>query len=161
MRNWARDWELCQKATSGPWKWSKWSSKDEGYTGMVYYENGHEVSLMGVGSECDDDYDIYIKESDARFIAEAREALPYWLRRYKELHAKWFADVEEKIRLRYTNQQLHEELVRLKDIILKFARYADDHKTVLICPEETLECSSLCSICWQAALDGRKEDKEV
>ena len=34
MRNWARDWELCKKATPGPW---------------------------------------------AEFIAEAREALPYWL----------------------------------------------------------------------------------
>ena len=58
------------------------------------------------------------------------------------------------------NLKVHEELARLKDIILKFARYADDHKVVLVCPEEASECNSLCSACWQAALDGRKEVKQ-
>ena len=152
-RNWQKDWELCEKATSGPWKADR-----EGTHFVEYYitvNKGFKERVLFSG-----DNELDTTWEDTVFVAEAREALPYWLRRYKELHAKWFADVEEKIRLRYTNQQLQEELVRLKGIILQFARYADDHKVVLVCPEEASECNSLCSACWQAALDGRKEGEE-
>ena len=146
-RDWQKDCELCQRATPGPWKALK------GRT-FVHLKLGERRIIEAPYTDMAQD------DIDFSFIAESREALPYWLRRYKELHAKWIADTEEKIRLRYTNQQLQEELVRLKDIILKFARYADDHKVVLVCPEEASECNSLCSACWQAALDGRKEDKQ-
>ena len=149
-RDWQKDWETCERATSGKWEMVSANCPEGPYMIRMPYPKGG--TWYGVRM-------IAWKE-DAEFIAESREALPYWLRRYKELHAKWIADTEEKIRLRYTNQQLQEELVRLKDIILQFARYADDHKTVLICPEETPECNSLCSACWQAALDGRKEVKQ-
>lgn len=81
-RDWRKDWELIMQASPGPWKWS---IMDGDYTGMFYFEDGkHEVSLMGV----DNKYNIYIEESDARFIAEAREALPYWLERVRELEAE-------------------------------------------------------------------------
>jgi len=146
-RDWQKDCELCQRATPGPWKALK------GRT-FVHLKLGERRIIEAPYTDMAQD------DIDFSFIAESREALPYWLRRYKELHAKWIADTEEKIRLRYTNQQLQEELVRLKDIILKFARYADDHKVVLVCPEEASECNSLCSACWQAALDGRKEVKQ-
>jgi len=146
-RDWQKDCELCQRATPGPWKALK------GRT-FVHLKLGERRIIEAPYTDMAQD------DIDFSFIAESREALPYWLRRYKELHAKWIADTEEKIRLRYTNQQLQEELVRLKDIILQFARYADDHKVVLVCPEEASECNSLCSACWQAALDGRKEVKQ-
>ena len=171
-RDWQKDWDLCQRATPGPWRFEVYYIKPNDFLrndrpivswwGVVAgTHDAGDFEVIVANESCVDIYELDEQEvANMHFIAEAREALPYWLRRYKELHAKWFADVEEKIRLRYTNQQLQEELVRLKGIILQFARYADDHKVVLVCPEEASECNSLCSACWQAALDGRKEGEE-
>lgn len=74
-RDWAKDWEICERATPGPWK----------------HEDRFYIRVPGVlQSLAVLNWD---EERNGRFIAEAREALPYWLQRVKEL--------EEVLRLAY------------------------------------------------------------
>ncbi len=90
MRDWQRDRELAMRATPGPWE-------------MVKYPAGERPTSLGLNSVaicgCYDDsdegycmaevmyhsYDCASAVDDAKFIAEAREALPYWLQRVREL----------------------------------------------------------------------------
>lgn len=60
-RDWQKDWELCMKATPGPWKAEVFAQR------VMPYICEHVIGV------------------NARFIAEAREALPYWLQRVREL----------------------------------------------------------------------------
>ena len=125
-RDWLRDWELVAHADPGPWRFEiDYFEPDEfigndkaivSWWGVVAdTHDAGDFKIIVANQPCLDLYELDEQEvANMHFIAEAREALPYWLQRYKELHAKWIADVEEKIRLRYTNQQLQEELVRLK-----------------------------------------------
>jgi hypothetical protein len=85
-RDWRKDWDMCVRATPGPWKWD-WS-------GVCAPSYG---SLFGFGRErwkvidlsCDDCGGRKVeREADRVFIAEAREALPYWLRRVRELEER-------------------------------------------------------------------------
>ncbi|MGB9792813.1 MAG: hypothetical protein ACPLTR_09605 [Thermacetogeniaceae bacterium] len=62
-RDWAKDWELCQRATLGPWRAEVYAQRVMPYI-------------------CE-----HVNSADAHFIAEAREALPYWLQRVRELEA--------------------------------------------------------------------------
>lgn len=66
-RNWQADWELCERATPGPWV-----AKD--YSGIV------------VGPTCEVRY--VPPNPDAEFIAAARKIVPYYLQRVKELEAQ-------------------------------------------------------------------------
>lgn len=68
VRDWQEDMKMCEKASPEPWRVEQLEYM--GNRGMV-----QETVIDGVTSE------IY-NEEDARFIAEAREALPYWLQQY-------------------------------------------------------------------------------
>lgn len=68
VREWQEDMKMCEKASPEPWRVEQLEYM--GNRGMV-----QETVIDGVTSE------IY-NEEDARFIAEAREALPYWLQQY-------------------------------------------------------------------------------
>lgn len=75
-RNWEKDWELCQKASPSPWRVvGKDSWKLKGFPQVEI--NTPEGHYFPVNFEC-----------DAIFIAEARDALPYWLQRVRELEAQ-------------------------------------------------------------------------
>ena len=78
-RDWQKDWEMCQRAIPGPWRW-------------VYYKWTDIYALVGPRDETILDDGSYRGEYDSpgerlitpddpngQFIAEAREALPYWL----------------------------------------------------------------------------------
>lgn len=77
--DWTKDWELCQKATPGPWKSCEardgcgevWSLPADFTVACTKYEEEDQCMKRIL--------------DDADFIAEAREALPYWLNRVKEL----------------------------------------------------------------------------
>jgi len=84
-RDWQKDWDLCQRATPGPWKWVyyKWSD-------IYALEGPQDETILDDGSyneEYDAPGDPLISPNDpnGQFIAEAREALPYWLQRVREL----------------------------------------------------------------------------
>lgn len=70
------DLELCEKATPGPW--------ESNSAGNWY---GAEVNYWQVSSDYAIVADLINNKYDAEFIAEAREALPYWLGRVVELEA--------------------------------------------------------------------------
>lgn len=67
-RDWAKDWELCQRLSRTPWQLDDRTIWYKGYA--IWHP-------LLVGSRCTD--------ADLRFIIEAREALPYWLQRVREL----------------------------------------------------------------------------
>lgn len=72
-RDWLRDWELVAHADPGPWR----DVIDEVFAGWwIFSSKGAET---------------------VQFIAEAREALPYWLQRVRELERaiKSFVEVCE------------------------------------------------------------------
>lgn len=72
-RNWEKDWELCQKASPSLWRVvGKDSWKLKGFPQVEI--NTPEGHYFPVNFEC-----------DAIFIAEARDALPYWLQRVRKL----------------------------------------------------------------------------
>jgi len=85
-RDWARDWELCMRATFGRWQVNgdayTWDGELNKYaSSWVETPTGtwRQYKLNPTGSA------MIQQEADARFIAEAREALPYWLQRVREL----------------------------------------------------------------------------
>lgn len=68
VRDWQEDMKMCEKASPEPWRVEQLEYM--GNRGMI-----QETVIDGVTSE------IY-NEEDARFISEARQALPYWLQQY-------------------------------------------------------------------------------
>jgi len=109
-RNWKRDLELCNKATPGPWKvyekpdsepiiWSHVSGDPKGlityqYNDLHYVNGADRFGIVRAPSYRlrsgwkDSAYQRLFLESlrnDMQFIAEAREALPYWLQKVAEL----------------------------------------------------------------------------
>lgn len=82
MRDWQKDWEMSQAATLGPWVVTI-----DGYGKVV----GVMPDIEAVHDGC-----IFVAKNsdrprfkeDCKFIAESREALPYWLQRVKELEAQ-------------------------------------------------------------------------
>ncbi|MGR8997339.1 hypothetical protein ACP3UH_31305, partial [Klebsiella pneumoniae] len=97
-RDWQKDMEMCEKASPAPWKIDLLEYM--GNRGLV-----HETVIDGVTSE------IY-NEEDAEFIAESREALPYWLevnhlkqRKILSLRARLSAAKEREKKLREAIEQ--------------------------------------------------------
>jgi len=145
-RDWSKDWLLCQKATPGPW-WYIRPCDGEAFIkpsgpeiiryqddeldfvngmdrfGIVrepHYRNrngsGRVYKAWGQGRKA--------IENDMRFIAEAREALPYWLQRAKELEdfLRWLFEDENADLSSERLQQIRREMAetdRLLDEILK------------------------------------------
>jgi len=83
LRNWQKDWELCEKATPGPWDTHDGDIFDDGLRVFEESDGGTVASQL--------------YEEDAQFIAEAREALPYWLTKYRELE-KESAAIREAVK---------------------------------------------------------------
>lgn len=77
MRDWGRDWELCQKATPGPWYAWKSPSGIQLVNAGLYPEPTICRCYKTKGRVND--------EANADFIAEAREALPYWLQQFRKI----------------------------------------------------------------------------
>lgn len=78
-RDWQRDWELAKRATPGPWI----VRKANGRPG-VWVKGGAKIASV----EAPDFPPVLEDEGrlqNATFIAEAREALPYWLQRVKKI----------------------------------------------------------------------------
>ncbi len=84
-RDWTEDWEMCKRATPGPWK-VRHRHKDcipdnDECIGLGLEIIGppkpHCWAYASQGQ--------FARSADAKFIAEAREALPYWLERAWEL----------------------------------------------------------------------------
>lgn len=103
-RDWERDWELCQRATPGPWY--PRATDDERFMNAQYVSTDPGPGWLHDGEqgmsveECEPEKVIAITllqtprlasvedgkwDENTEFIAEAREALPYWLQRVKEL----------------------------------------------------------------------------
>jgi len=102
-RNAKKDLEMCEKATSGKWVAVRWGKDDQNpYTpndlkqllcDMVDKTENHGDSVkwfFGIHSSIDDDGTPVspaitgkgpTSENNAIFIAESREALPYWINR--------------------------------------------------------------------------------
>lgn len=78
-RNWEKDWEICKKATPGPW----YAIPHPEYKNASWrVDTSPDVPWASFGQLA------YMSEEDARFVAEAREALPYYLQRVQELEAQ-------------------------------------------------------------------------
>ena len=82
-RDWQKDWELCEKATSGRWR--------------VKVGEMDSLCSIPVGRSGRLDAEVYVclgtsavadAVDDAEFIAAAHQALPYWLQRVRELEAE-------------------------------------------------------------------------
>lgn len=87
-RDWKKDWEMCEKATPGPWKYGK----DESEWFVAQKIGDNLIACL--------DYYYSTEEKDKTnfvFIAETREALPYWLQRVRELEAR-LRRLEEALR---------------------------------------------------------------
>lgn len=111
QRDWQADWERCERAT--PDKWEVVVANNEGpYLIRMPYPKGG--TWYGVRM-------IAWKE-DAEFIAEAREALPYWLQRMRELeaeskkyHSNWLKALREATERNVEITLLENELKQLRE----------------------------------------------
>lgn len=85
-RDWSQDWETCEWATPGPWEWdlhrSRLVQKVENKNPLRDYYGDYDI--IDVFRAPPASLNIRSK-NDAKFIAESREALPYWLQRVREL----------------------------------------------------------------------------
>lgn len=82
-RNWQEDWGMCVRATIGPWK----VCEAQDGCGLVWsVPADFPVATTDTDSESDGIVSSKKRKlEDAGFIAEAREALPYWLLQVEEL----------------------------------------------------------------------------
>lgn len=71
QRDIAKDKEMCEAATPGPWE--------------VHGGKHGETNIYAGEHEIASDID-WNRTPDARFIAESRQALPYWIARYEAMH---------------------------------------------------------------------------
>ncbi len=121
-RDWQKDWELCEKATLGPWATrithnmspsdSKVSSCE-----IVALEPGETypseksyciAKLVPYGAWAYGEFKEHVVR-DAQFIAEARQALPYWLQWVRELEQERM-ELEEVLNkcLQYLRDECYE-----------------------------------------------------
>ena len=93
MRDLKADLELCEKATEGTWI----SLHDElqRIICVKHINRNNKESVVTIARLDDDDE----RPDDFNFIAEAREALPYWLGRVREL--------EEELELKQSTLDSH------------------------------------------------------
>lgn len=93
VRDWERDWEMCERASPGPWEFFA--------AGPCLSSPSGDVVQHFWGA----------REEDIKFITEAREALPYWLKAYeRDVRA-----LEREVTLlRHKVQELERRLVRTR-----------------------------------------------
>lgn len=100
MRDWQKDWELCQAAQPGPWLFEPGEFEcnlecqeeqncddEERQNTCPHYRQRTGANIPKIFTIDCGDFDG-LNNVDAHFISEAREALPYWLQRVKELEAQ-------------------------------------------------------------------------
>jgi len=106
-RDWKKDWELCEKATPGPWE--AYYDRFDGHVIRMATALANDEDEKGCEPQHEIEYnhscvfgDEQFKEAlaNVQFITEAREALPYWLQQVKQLREK----------LAYMRQALEEAL---------------------------------------------------
>jgi len=99
-RDWQKDWEMCQKATPEPWEYDGMHNEI-----VTPREDNYWLIISECRSAPDQEYqcDKFGHQYDANFafIAEARQALPYWLQRVRELE-------EENERITRANHKYRE-----------------------------------------------------
>lgn len=81
-RTWQKDWEMCEKATTGPWTFMQEGGWEEG---RIIGPEGRII--MDFGSDPDEYVQVCGQrptEEDTQFMTDAREALPYWLQEYQK-----------------------------------------------------------------------------
>lgn len=84
-RSWLNDWEICQKATPGKWEVVAANSEGPYLIRMPFPKGGTWYGIRQIAWK-----------KDAEFIAMAREALPYWLKRVEELEYA-IAELEKQV----------------------------------------------------------------
>lgn len=84
-RNWQEDWDMCEKATTGPWRFKDGTKRDERQIETTWIHPQLRWTAPIVALAIGATNYVYIKEEDARLMAESREALPYWLQEIKRL----------------------------------------------------------------------------
>lgn len=89
MRDWQKDWQLCQDATPGPWVVkAKWIGTYNGILTPELVDSRNKHIIEGrAHSEQWYECTAYIvgRFLDLQLAAEARTALPYWLTKCKDL----------------------------------------------------------------------------
>lgn len=86
-RDWQKDMEMCEAATHGPWIAKAWTvPKDDQYNITSEHDNS-ELFTAWQGTRYPGGLEVsgYQAMGNAVFAAEARTALPYWLREVKRL----------------------------------------------------------------------------
>lgn len=108
MRDAEKDLAMCEAATPGEW----------GVTADKFFANTSAVSSKGYG------IGYGLKEGDAQFISEAREALPYWIDRAVSLEKEvdMLRDALEKIdiHIRSTGDPVPHIIQTLKDTLPEY-----------------------------------------
>jgi site-specific recombinase len=119
-RDWQADWEMCEKACPAPWKIKKAKVCDFN-SGKDYHETV-SIGPLEVSASADDSYvcvDTWldVSENDAYFVAEAREALPYWLQRVRELERDLSEALQNVSAFEQLWLQCQEENAKLRRVI--------------------------------------------
>jgi hypothetical protein len=125
-RDWQADWEMCEKASPGPWE----VLKDAGKVDRISWE----IEILTDGKK-----ELETRQ-DMEFCAMAREALPYWLQRCKELESELCLakdDFEDEIRRLGDNvvqkanseQNLLERCKELEEALIHERVLRNDEKT--------------------------------
>lgn len=105
MRDAQKDLEICNKATPGPWK------QNNIYISKTDELDDFEIEVKVPRYFSSEEQLISIHEqawNNAKFIAEAREALPYWIQRAQ----------------------------RLKKALIKACEYLNEHGLIMSSPYE-------------------------
>ncbi len=167
-RNWRKDWELPQKVTPGPWK-------------VKFSEYPYLIGIYDCGVITHDSKPIVWMERcraneqlryDLEFIAESREALPYWLQRVRELEAQV---KQEKFayeaamngwtitrrRAEVAEKRVRELESILKEIAFSFWRYDYPEYSDVRIRRETLQKIYDYFLKEPAKISHRKEDKRL
>lgn len=85
MRNLAKDKAMCEAASGGPWRQSHNTVTDDVNYRNVESKHGYfSKGKKGTGFKLTG----YVSPADAHFIAESRQALPYWIAHYEAAQAR-------------------------------------------------------------------------
>ncbi|ASA20925.1 hypothetical protein [Paenibacillus donghaensis] len=114
-RDWQKDMEMCEAATRGPWKVFKGVSETLIGTAYDHTQMKGPDSIVGHAISAHGDY-VYIRENDAKLLAEARTALPYWLQ-----EAKIYKQSYEATLTAYTAEKARAEAAEAREQRLKEA----------------------------------------
>lgn len=106
MRDYQKDLEVCEKATEEPWTAEQMTSKKARRGGgYIYYK-----VVQAVNAICH-----YLTKKDADFIALARTALPWYIKRCMELVKQKANVLESYTQLKFTHDKMREIIQAIDD----------------------------------------------